>query len=181
MHEQAKLAEARYFYTQMSTNSDDKDEFAYNLSAFLTSARSILQYALEEAKGKNGGQVWYDRQIAASHTLPFIKDKRDVNIHTEPVHPTKRLSLAVKARIGIRDSASVIVRDASGNIKSESSPVASQLDIKPQSSQTTESTEVRWVFSDWAGSEDIMTLCQMCITEMDNLVEDGIRQGLLTG
>jgi hypothetical protein len=181
MYEKAKLDEAKYFYSQMLTNFDDREKFRYNLSAFLTSARSVLQYTLEEAKGKNSGQVWYDKQLAASHTLPFFKDKRDVNIHTEPVHPTKHLTFTAMAKIGIRCSASVIVKDANGNIKSQSSTGTSQNDTEPQSLQETESTAVRWVFSDWAGPEDIMTLCQKYIDELGNLVKDGIKQGFLTG
>jgi hypothetical protein len=181
MYEKIKLDEAKYFYSQMSTTFDDKEKFRYNLSAFLTSARSVLQYALEESKGKNGGQVWYDNQITASHTLLFFKDKRDVNIHTEPVHPTKHLTITATAKIGIRVSASVIVKDANGNIKYQSQTGASQNDAKPQSSQETDSVAVRWVFSDWAGTEDIMTLCQKYIDELDSLVKDGIKQGFLTG
>ena len=181
MYEEAKLDEANYFYSQMSTTFDDNKKFRYNLSAFLTSARSVLQYALEEAKGKTGGQVWHDKQIAASHTLGFFKDKRDVNIHTEPVRPTKHLTATITAKIGLRDSASVIVKDASGNILSESSTSSSQNDTKPQSLPKSESITVRWVFSDWAGPEDVMTLCQKCIDELDDLVKDGIKQGFLTG
>ena len=181
MYEKAKLDEAKYFYSQMSTTFNDNEKFKYNLSAFLTSARSVLQYALEEAKGKNSGQVWYDKQIAASHTLVFFKDKRDVNIHAEPVHPTKHLTATATAKIGIRASASVIVKDANGNMKYQSQTATSQNDAKPQPSQETESIVVRWVFSDWAGPEDIMTLCQKYIDELDNLVKDGMKQGFLRG
>ena len=181
MYEEAKLAEAKYFYSQMSTNSDDREKFTYNLSAFLSAARSVLQYALEEARGKNGGQVWYDRQIAASHTLSFFKNKRDVNIHTEPVHPTKHLNITLTERIGIGDSASIIVEDANENIKSESSTETSQNDSEPQPLSETESIAVHWVFSDWTGSEDIIALCQKYIDELNDLVKDGIKQRFLTG
>jgi len=181
MYEKDKLDEAKYFYSQMSTTFDDNKNFKYNLSAFLTSARSILQYTREEAKGKTGGQVWYDKQIAASHTLGFFKDKRDVNIHTEPVRPTKHLTATITAKIGLRASASVTVKDASGNILSESSTTSPQNETKPQSLPETESITVRWVFSDWPGPEDVMILCQKYIGELDDLVEDGIKQGFLTG
>jgi len=56
MHELEKIEEAKYFYSQMSVASDNRDRFKYNLSAFLASARSILQYALKKQNLKKGGR-----------------------------------------------------------------------------------------------------------------------------
>ena len=50
MNEYTKLKEAQYFNSEMVKKQLNRDSFNYNLSAFLSSARSILQYALEEAK-----------------------------------------------------------------------------------------------------------------------------------
>ena len=183
MYENAKVTEAKYFYSQMSSNFEDRDKFAYNLSAFLSSARSVPQYALEEAKIKTGGQAWYDSQIAASSILPFFKDKRDVNIHAEPVKPIKQVTATTTAKAAIRVSASVIVKDANGNIKYQSSSEPSE--PKPQSpslsSQGAGSLTIRWKFSDWSGTEDIMTLCRMYIAELERFVKDGIASGFITG
>lgn len=55
-NERSKLAEARYFYSRMRKEVDDREAFTCNLSAFLAAARSVLQYALKEAKTKTGGQ-----------------------------------------------------------------------------------------------------------------------------
>jgi len=175
------LGEAKYFYSQMSANFNDREKFTYNLSGFLSSARSVLQYALEEAKGRSGGQVWYDRRVSASNILSFFKDKRNVNIHDEPVRPIQNASVRITAKIGISVSVSAVVRDANGNIKSQSSSETPQQEAQSQTTEKPASLEVRYLFSDWTGAEDIMTLCQKYIGELDYFVNDGIEQGFLTG
>src|ERR1051325_3352821 len=86
MNELKKLQEARYFYTKMIDEQQNKDKFLYNLSAFLSAARSVLQYAKEEVKNKPSGQNWYDNLMNSSRILKFFKDKRDLNIHEKPIH-----------------------------------------------------------------------------------------------
>lgn len=55
MNEKDKLEEARWFYAEMVKRQENRKIFKYNLSAFLSSARSVMQYSLKEAKTKNGG------------------------------------------------------------------------------------------------------------------------------
>jgi ABC-type transport system substrate-binding protein len=55
MNESQKIREAEYFLAQMDRERENAENFGHNLSAFLSSARSVLQYALEEAKPKPGG------------------------------------------------------------------------------------------------------------------------------
>ena len=98
MHERKKLEETRYFYSKMNDSLNQREEFCYNLSAFLSSARSALQYALKECSSK-GKQQWYDSQIKSSPVLTFFKDKRDINIHTEPIQPQTNHNLALTETI----------------------------------------------------------------------------------
>ena len=66
------------------------EPFVYVLSAFLSSARSVLLYAYEEAKSK-GVQSWYDKQVAQSKVVQFLRDKRNLTVHEEPVEPRVRI------------------------------------------------------------------------------------------
>lgn len=61
MNEQHKLTEALYFLSHLGPSSLDPQEYSFELSAFLTAARSVLQYARKEAITKPGGQEWYDK------------------------------------------------------------------------------------------------------------------------
>jgi len=45
------------FYSRMLAEIDNPDQFRFNLSALLTASRTVLQYALEEAKTKPKGQT----------------------------------------------------------------------------------------------------------------------------
>src|SRR4030067_3783407 len=92
MHERYKICEAKFFLERMEESVHDRVAFRYYLSAFLSSARSVLQYAREESKN-TGGLDWYDTTVARSDVLGFFKDKRDVNIHGEPVNPSRNISI----------------------------------------------------------------------------------------
>lgn len=180
MFEKAKLNEAKYFYSQMLLNNDDREKFSYNLSAFLSSARSVLQYALEEAKGKNGGQAWYEKQISSSSILSFFKDKRDINIHAKPIHPTMHVNISITEQFKLIDSAIVIVKDANGKVISQSSTTPNNnANLEP--SQKDESTTIRWFFSDWQGTEDVIILCQKYIDLLVIFINDGKSKGFITG
>jgi hypothetical protein len=73
--------------------------FRHDLSAFLNSARSVLQFAHKEAKPKPGGQAWYDSQIASSLVCQFFKDERDRNIHEKPTHPKAVVSTKLGSNV----------------------------------------------------------------------------------
>lgn len=76
MHEQQKLGEARYFLRQVQMTAKSPhalNPLTWQLSAFLSAARSVLQYALEEAKTKPGGRAWYDQTVAGSPVIRFFK------------------------------------------------------------------------------------------------------------
>ncbi len=181
MYEQAKLAEAEYFYSRMLAEFNDRQKFTYNLSAFLSSARSVLQYALEEAKNKKGGQQWHDKQIIRSSVLSFFKDKRDINIHIEPVNPFKNTNVGVTVNLGISVSATAIHRDAKGNILWQSSSETPKPKTKSQKPTTPTVMTTQYKFADWTGSEDVVTLSQMYLGELENVVKDGASQGFITG
>ena len=67
MHEDLKIAEAQHFLQELIRSARrDPAVSRYSVSAFLSAARSALQYALEEAKCKPGGQSWYDSSVKGS-------------------------------------------------------------------------------------------------------------------
>ena len=64
MYEHEKLKEARYFVQRMETSVDDSELFQYDLSAFLSAARSVLRYALEEATKKPNERQWENQPVS---------------------------------------------------------------------------------------------------------------------
>src|SRR5436309_11754921 len=82
--------------------------FTRELSAFMSAARSVLRYALEEAKLKPGGQHWYD-QAMAGPLLSFFKDKRDISIHKRPVDPVRRMTTEAAGLLNIGDDDEIMI------------------------------------------------------------------------
>ena len=89
MHEARKLDETAYFLDRMVALQNARQELVWNLSAFLTAARTVAQYAREEATPKPGGQAWYDAAVAMHRSIKFFRCKRNLNIHLEPVEPQR--------------------------------------------------------------------------------------------
>lgn len=180
MHETAKLQEAHHFCSQLIKAQDDlssADVFKYNLSAFLSAARSVVQYAHEEATLKSGGQRWYDEAVRLNKVIAFFKDKRDINIHQKPVHVKQDIALKFSETLHLSASLNIVVRDAEGNIK-ETRTVSDEAP-SPASFQPP-IIENRYRFNDWPGSEDVVNLCRLYLTELESLVTEGCRQGWLT-
>ena len=180
MHEKKKLEEAKYFYSKMIEEQRHRENFTYNLSAFLSSARSVLLYALDETKTKSGGQQWYDNCISASNILGFFRDKRDINIHTEPIQPQAHYKLELSETIHLSGSISITVTDKDGNIKQQYSSNKPE-PLPKKESQTPAVMQIKYKFNGWVGSEDVLTLCQMYIQELENLIKDGVNKGFITG
>ena len=182
MHETRKLQEARYFYSRMEEEQENRDAFIHNLSAFLSAARSVLQYALKEAAHKKGGSKWYENHTLGP-TLKFFKDERDINIHAEPVQPQAHHSVNMSVTLSSSASISYNVFDKDGNIKQKSDAASPQEkpSEKPKESENSTQHEVRYKFDDWTGNEDILTLCQMYIQELDGVIKDGVAKGFIAG
>jgi hypothetical protein len=70
MNERYKIGEARFFLARMEESVHDGEAFRYYLSAFLSAARSVTQYAREESRSKSR-QKWYDHTIAGYHVLSY--------------------------------------------------------------------------------------------------------------
>lgn len=85
MNERSKVEEAEYFFKQILISKNDRKIYHFNLSAFLSAGRSVVQYIYEKAKSKPTGQSWYDKTIKEYPIIGYLKDKRDENIHTAPI------------------------------------------------------------------------------------------------
>ena len=175
MHEQEKIGEAEFFYHQMSAEITARKPFKYNLSAFLSAARSVLQYARKEASSKQGGHRWYDTHISSSSILNFFKSKRDVNIHRRPIDPSMAVDIAIEDAVGLSDSIDVFLQKENGDILEQESSQPSMPDKSPSVS-----VSYQYFFSDWVGPEDVLTLSKMYLSELRSLINDGNTKGFLT-
>jgi len=177
MDEGSKLKEANYFYSQMLSKTDNREEFIFNLSAFLSAARSVLQYALEESKVKSGGQNWYQGQFTSNKVLSFFKDKRDINIHIKPVEVSQHTLIEITEVLYLSESIHIKKFDEKGQLieeySSEPEPPTRRTEIPPKVTN-------QFTFPDWSGNEDVLQLCQLYLNELRRVVTDGQGKGFLT-
>jgi hypothetical protein len=176
MHEQDKLDEAQYFLDRLG-QLPEPDSFRHELSAFLSAARSALQYALEEAKTKPGGQAWYNAQIAGKTLVKYFRDKRDLSIHRQPVVPITSASVTLTASVDASTALHMRVTNAKGEVVQEVSVSDAQNTPPPP---TPPVVTYSYRFINWTGPEDVLALCRQYLAEVQCVVSDGVAHGHLT-
>lgn len=177
MNEKKKLEEARFFFDQMLKNQDKPIIFRFQLSACLSAARSVLQYALEEAKDKPHGQRWYDEYMERTDEFRFFKDKRDFNIHVSPIRPLRRVYVTASEAVIVSESVTVEIKDKEGNIVGKYNSASEPKEPKESETATVRN---RHIFHDWDNGEDVLTLVKSYLDELQTLIEEGIERGFLT-
>lgn len=176
MHELDKVSEAGFFLNLMQERSNSAPDFQHCLSAFLSAARSALQYAFEEAKTK-GAQTWYEQAMNASPVLRFFKDKRDINIHVKPLVLMQHTTLTEKVHVNISESLVLKMGHTDGTAETREIRSAAPVVVQHSSSQV----EVMYLFDDWQGAEDALSLSRKYLAELKSLIEVGISAGHLSG
>lgn len=69
--------------------------------------------------------------------------------------------------------------DKDRNIKQQYSSGAPE--PMPKESETPAVMGIKYKFDDWVGTEDILTLCQIYVQELENATKDGVNKGFITG
>lgn len=180
MHEKEKLEEAKYFYHRMIEKKENISHFKYNLSAFLSSARSVLQYALKEAKTKEGGRMWYNNFVSNNPVLGFFKGKRNINIHTKPIQPQVERNIMIKETIHTSEAISIVVKDKDGNVIGEHNS-SGEHETNSRQPESVVVSGTNYKFDDWNGSEDVLILSQIYIQKLEDLVKEGIQKRFIAG
>lgn len=184
MHKKEKIEEAKYFYSKMIENYEFINYFKFNLSAFLSASRSVLQYAFKEVdpeenpSAKPEAKDWYDN-VMENPLLKFLRDERDDNIHVEPVGIRKDIEIAVAEAVGIGESLAAKVQRTDGSVElrenlTNTKPKTKKVQAKVESKST-------YRFDKWTGDEDVLTLCERYIQELEKVVKDGVSKGYITG
>ena len=121
-----KVGEAEHFLSMMKQPFEDDKLFAYNLSAFLSAARTITWYMQKQYKHRDGFAPWYCQkqiEMSADPELEYLNDARVEAVHTEPVATgaTRVATATAKAFIvkpGLRVEVQREVQGKSGQVDS---------------------------------------------------------------
>ncbi len=179
MYEDGKLKEAAYFLGQMGSTLQDPEVFRYNLSAFLSAARSVAQYALKEAQAKSGGQAWYDAFVGQDKLIGFFASRRNANIHDQLVQLDAHVDVYVKDGAHLREPAVVEKFDRDGNlvevVEGETSGPHIDAEWTPDFASVP-----HYKFAEWPGNEEVRELSKRYIDALRGLVADGWARGMLS-
>ena len=161
----------------MKSINHETEEFHFELSAFLSSARSVLQYANEEARTKQNGTSWYVNYVTGHSVLKFFKDKRDINIHAEPVKTHKHMEVTDYIDFQISESVHIEVTKEDGTKE-----VRESTDKPPKKAGKHLKTTYKesYFFTDWSGHENVIELCDKYVDELEKFIKDGCIKGILS-
>jgi len=193
MNERNQLAQAKYFLNRMKEIEGNYDEFSNNLSAFLSSARTVMQYIYEEVKN-NRNVKWYKEKMSKSDVLKFFKSTRDLIIHVVPCKLIKNVTVEVSP-IEISTTFSAVAISSSGGIvyapKTEVIPSRKRktisvhtykFDMNWYDRKTKRYTEKDKKFCQGLCQKyDVMTFCSKYIKELEVIVNEGVKKGIISG
>jgi hypothetical protein len=172
VNEDAKLQEARYFLRRMDEEIADPEIFRYHVSAFLSAARSVCQYACKEASASGSGAKWYQAYVTGNHLLSFFKTERDLNIHTRPVALGGNVDVYAADSARLSDQATATTFDAQGEL----TQTASSLPEDPDPvGEPPLHLVFRYEFADCHDPDEVPLLCRRYLATVEALVVEGRR------
>lgn len=152
MHESDKLAEAEYFYAKLLDPAESRG-FIHHLRALLSSSRSVLQYAYNEAEHRPEALAWYERSVQ-DPIVRFLREVRNDDVHERPIGTNQIIQI----------SAAVLTLGPA--------PHMTHHDRQPP-------TAIH-EFAGWAGPDDLPTLCRLYLDRLAAFIADGQAKGFLT-
>lgn len=155
-----KIREAKYFLSMMKQSFEDDHTFAYNLSAFLSAARSITFYMQKQYKRREGFDEWYRQkqiEMSTDPELQCLKEARNEDVKTEPIPTgaTREVTMSIDA---------VLVKE--GTQKAEE---AKEDEPKPPAQNSPRT--VRRFFPKF-GHVDVIEFCENQLTKLTRIVEE---------
>ena len=160
-----KVGEAEHFLSMMNQTCEDDKLFAYNLSAFLSAARTITWYMQKQYKHRDGFAQWYCQkqiEMSADPELEYLNDARVEAVHTEPVATGTTRVATVTARAFIVKPGVPVEAQAEVQ-QGKSGQVDSSTDVGPRT--------VRRFFPEYGGV-DVMEFCVEQLTKLDKVAEE---------
>ena len=156
-----KLDEAAYFLERMIQVRDDRRIFAYNLSAFLSSFRSITYIMQVEFSGHQNFREWYaieQEGMKADTKMRLLHDKRIATVHTRLFSPLG-IKLVASFPLTKGDWAIEVVNEDESMDQVEEPPT-----------QRPKIGVQNWYFTEIPGA-DVIAACQECLDKMRAIVD----------
>ena len=150
----------------MKRTFEDDDEFSFNMSAFLSAARSITWHMQKQYAGHGVFDEWYSQkqaEISSDPELKYLNELRVEEVHREPVQTgaTRQVSYGISAVFG-KDTA------PDGQTKG-AEPKADARSVGPKT--------VRRFLPEF-GNMEVLEFCENQLAKLNRLVKECERQFL---
>lgn len=172
-----KLREAKYFLRKVQEHgkAPGRHPFVFYLSAFVSSARSVQLYVLEDAL-KQTKKAWYDAECPKHDMFKYFKAKRDMTIHREPISVGSQLNLdIVEVPLSITDEVTVEILHRDGTREVVGTEPTNRAHTAPSDEEAI-TVVAAWRFTDHA--DEIPTLAERYITQLELFLVAAAAQGL---
>jgi hypothetical protein len=192
-----KLEEAEYFLTKMREIRPDQEEFSFNLSAFLSSARSVPDYLLEDYNVKYSLQIpltdeLYPRtfeekakQAGNQTAISFIKwwGQKKVTLMNDPIgsllsdkrnidiHRTHVKPDLTKIEIRETITASVSIRIAKYDKEGKLIEISESPEEPPKPKPEEREVSAAWFFKEY-DKEPVIPVCEKYLQMMKDFVSE---------
>lgn len=175
-----KLNETLYFLKQMEAKQPERDNFKFNLSAFLSAARSITLIMQKEFSKVPDFNNWYEGiAIGKDEEMKFFNRKRILTIHQKPVKPRARVDVNIcvpTANITINAYSPTVITTKADEI------IGQRVEPEQISSKATSTSDKsismgesvttwRWYFEEFPDM-DVLTLCKEHSKKLEALVSE---------
>ncbi len=169
-----KLNEAVYFLARMRDTSPAGDEFGYNLSAFLSAARSVTLLMQTEVKSTAGFEAWWAQELKGVvknarllALLELFNDKRVDTVHIRPVVPAAQVEVEVHEVVHMVDAILVQKFDENGQLVETRSGTSPPPPMEPREPRI----EWRWYFEELP-DVDVITASEEYVGWLSSVVEE---------
>jgi hypothetical protein len=174
-HIRFKLESAKYFLEQMIANIEIPKIFAFNLSAFLSEARSVTLVMQSEFRSYSGFAKWYktkQEEMRKDDVLKIFNDLRVTTVHRRPVLPPWKLRFGIIEPIEVSDSPVEVhftIKEGKNGKLSVENVFKKEKDKPPSETEVT--LRHSWYFEE-RPNDDPLQLCVGYLTKLENLVEE---------
>jgi hypothetical protein len=176
MNEDQKLEDAAHCLDEMIAAQNDPVTFRRKLSAFLTSSRSVPQYASRETRANPASRKWYKTAVS-KRIIELMRDQRNTDIHEEPVRPANDVAVYIGAGLSMTGQLGMVHMNGQQEILGEYSSVETPAVATERAAPTVEYT---YFFKGKRAEGDIISLSRSYLTELQKVVADGQAKGFLT-
>jgi len=165
-----KLEEAKYFLNQLQLFVNNPKKFYFNLSAFLSAARSTTLFMQCEFKKFKEFSDWYEKKqkkMIDDKDFLFFNNLRVETIHKRIVRPHKRIEVGISGDISFIGNLEIKVFK-NNKVISKKTVESEKIKLPPEKEVT---VKYFW-YSEERPDEDFLELCRVYVKKLEKLVEE---------